>query len=245
MQSDRLGADVAIPGLPTNGRKAPQKLSLSGDFNFMFGLIATFSAAAGGGRALTDFDDYNGDGYPDIRSGSSIEYTGPRGGLAATATKGANPFDLSLSLGGGLGASPVSISSTSSSPNAGSGGAAGSGVEPTSTKSARGMNLGLGFSVQSAWKNPTSTGGDFGTEIAGRSDAPSVLPGGTQVDRAYKDMNGDGMPDQVDTFTSGELWVSFNLGYRFSDAGQVVDGTHCGEQGPVGVALGRFPTECL
>lgn len=225
LQSDRLGADVAITGSPTAGRTAPRMLSVSGDFHFLLGLIASFTAAAGGGRALTDFQDYNGDGFPDWRDGSNVDYTGPRGGKAASNSASANPFDLTLALGGGINGSAISASNTTHTPN-NDGGGMGSNVEPTSTKSSRGMNLGLGFSVQSSWTNPTSTGNGFGGEIASNDpDAKNVLgpattksdPRGTQVDRAFIDVNGDGMPDRVDSYTSGELWVALNLGYRFAE----------------------------
>jgi RHS repeat-associated protein len=227
MQADRLGVDKAIPGLPTTGRKAPQMLSLDGDFNFLLGLVATFSVAAGGGRALKDFTDYNGDGFPDVRSGDQIEFTGPRGAKAATETAGDNTFDTALSLGGGISGSAVAVSSKSAASKNSDGGGKGSNVEPTSTKTSRGMNLGLGFSISSQWTNPLADGEAYSAVSGGGSDAPDVqgdlaadrgtTPKGTPIDRALIDVNGDGLPDRVDTYTSGELWVSLNLGYRFAD----------------------------
>ena len=53
-----------------------------------------------------------GDGYPDIRNGSSIEFTGPRGAKAATTGTGDNPYDLGVAVGGGLNGSAISVGSS-------------------------------------------------------------------------------------------------------------------------------------
>jgi RHS repeat-associated protein len=232
MQADRLGADTPIVGLSSTGRTAPQMVSVDGDFNFMLGLVASFTAAAGGGRELKGYEDYNGDGYPDIRSADSIEFTGPRGAKAATQSVGDNPFDTALALGGGLDASPVSISASGGSSKNNDGGGQGSNVEPTTTKSSRGMKLGLGFSIGAQWTNPIANGEAYSAVSGGGADAPDIqgdldadrdtgTPAqgatGTPMDRASIDVNGDGLPDRVDTYTSGELWVNLNLGYRFAD----------------------------
>ena len=221
MQSDRLGADTPIPGLAPAGRQAPQMLSVSGDFNFMIGLVASFTAAVGGGRDLTGYEDYNGDGYPDIRSGSNIEFTGPRGSKAATSGTGDNPYETMFAVGGGLNGSAVAISKEGVSAS----------VLPGSKQTSRGMKLGLGFSVGSQWTNPIGSGSALISN--GDPDAPEIeadqaddqgaisIPAGasgTPMDRALIDVNGDGLPDRVDTYTSGELWVSLNLGYRFAES---------------------------
>ena len=54
-------------------------------------------------------------------------------------------------------------------------------------------------------------------------EGTSSLATGTIIDRTLLDVNGDGLPDRVDSYTSGELWVSLNLGYRF--AGEQVQWT--------------------
>ncbi|RIK37697.1 MAG: hypothetical protein DCC55_23470, partial [Chloroflexi bacterium] len=231
LQADRLGADTPIQGLTTTGRPAPQMLSVDGDFNFMLGLVASFTAAAGGGRALKDYTDYNGDGYPDIRNGAGIEFTGPRGAKAATTSTGDNTFDTALALGGGINGSAVAISSSGGSSQNNDGGGDGSNVEPTTTKSSRGMNLGLGFSINSQWTNPIANGEAYSAVSGGGADAPDIQgdldadrgaidtaagASGAIIDRALIDVNGDGLPDRVDTYTSGELWVNLNLGYRFA-----------------------------
>ena len=230
MQADRLGADTPIPGLTSSGRPAPQMLSVDGDFNFMLGLVGSFTAAAGGGRNLKDYEDYNGDGYPDIRNGSDIEITGPRGAKAATISTGDNSFDTALALGGGLSGSAVAISSSGGSSKNDDGGA--NNVEPTTTKSSRGMNIGLGFDIGAQWTNPIANGEAYSAVSNGDPDAPDIQGDlnadrgaidtaagatGTPIDRALIDVNGDGLPDRVDTYTSGELWVNLNLGYRFAD----------------------------
>lgn len=221
MQADRLGADVELGAPGASGRAAPQILGLDGDFNFMLGLIASFSAAAGGGRSLKDFEDYNGDGLPDIRSGSTIEYTGPRGAKAATTSVGTDSYDTGIGVEAGLGGSPVNISSTGGATKNSEDGGASSNVEPTSSKSTRGMKVGLGFTVGNQWTNPV-VGSEAYTEVAGGgSDAPDVMAdlkseSGTVIDRSLIDMNGDGLPDRVDTYTNGVVLVSLNLGYRFA-----------------------------
>lgn len=221
MQADRLGADTAIPGLTTLGRPAPQTLSVSGDFNFMLGLFASFTAAAGGGRELRGYEDYNGDGYPDIRRATEIEYTGPRGALAGKTSAGDNPYDTSLAVSGGIKGSAIAISSTGAASKNGDGGPAGSNVEPTSTKSSRGMKIGMGLDVEGQWTNPL---GDGSAELSGGGkNATEILQaqnsdrGGAAMDQSFIDINGDGLPDRVATNTAGELWVNLNLGYRFAE----------------------------
>lgn len=221
MQSDRLGADTALPGLTTDGREAPQMLSLNGDFNFMLGLVASFTAAIGGGRELKGYEDYNGDGFPDIRNGADIEYTGPRGAKATTTSAGDDPFDTSFALGGGIDGSAVAISSSGSSSKNNDGGGEGSNVEPTSTKSSRGMNIGLGFDINTQWTNPLA---DVDTGVGGGgSDAPDIQGdheadrgADAPMDRALIDVNGDGLPDRVETEADGDVYVHLNLGYRFA-----------------------------
>ncbi len=230
MQADRLGADTPIEGLTTTGRQAPQMLSIDGDFNFMLGLVLSFTAAVGGGRALKDYEDFNGDGYPDIRNGSDIEFTGPRGGLAATTSSGDDSFETALAVGGGINGSAISISSTGGSSRNDDGGD--NNVEPTTSKTSRGMKIGLGFDISAQWTNPIADGEAYGEIFNDDPDAPDILgdreaelvelaiatgASGLIMDRAFIDINGDGLPDRVDTYTSGELWVALNLGYRFSD----------------------------
>jgi RHS repeat-associated protein len=219
MQADRLGADTPIPGLAPTGRQAPQMLGLDGDFHFMLGLVASFTAGVGGGRDLKDYEDFNGDGLPDIRNGGSIEFTGPRGGNAGTTNSGSDSFNLGLAVGGGINGSAISVSSTGGTSRNDDGGA--NNVEPTTTQSSRGMKLGLGFSIDSQWSNPLANGEAYDAISGGGANAPDIQAdlaaerGGTVIDRAYIDVNGDGLPDRVETFTSGEMWVNLNLGYRF------------------------------
>ncbi len=221
MQSDRLGADKPAPGAAVPGREAPQMLGVDGSFNFMIGLVASFTAAAGGGRELRDFTDYNGDGLPDIRNGAQVEYTGPRGSKAATVNAAENSFGTQLALGGGLNGTAIDTGSkTSASPST-----------PNSTKTSRGMKIGAGFSVDTQWDNPISEAqaavsdtepGSEKRDIRGTTADSLDVAGasssatGTIIDRTLLDINGDGLPDRVDSYTSGELWVALNLGYRFA-----------------------------
>ncbi len=229
MQADRLGEDLTVPRAATDaqGRHAPLVTSVNGDFNIMVGLIANFTAAAGGGREISEFEDYNGDGLPDVRSGSKIDVTGPRGDNAASIDVGQNPFDTSLAVGGGLSGSAIAISPRSKTSASKGGGKAAA----TTKKTSRGMNVGLGFDVGAEWTNPvadgeakdkTSGGSDKNTITADLADSrgtltPAAGAKGTIIERTLEDMNGDGLPDRVDSYTSDEIWVSLNLGYRFAD----------------------------
>ena len=229
MQADRLGEDITVPGAASasQGRRAPLMTSIDGDFNIMVGLIANFTAAAGGGREITEFEDYNGDGLPDIRSGTQIDVTGPRGALAGRVDIGEDAFDTSLALGGGLSGSAIAISPKSTSGASKGGGKA----APTSKKTSRGMNVGLGFDLGAEWTNPIADGeaqastsghGDKNTITSDVADSregltPAGGASGTIFERAMEDMNGDGLPDRVDTYSSGEIWVNLNLGYRFAN----------------------------
>ena len=92
------------------------------------------------------------------------------------------------------------------------------------------MNVGLGFDLGAEWTNPiadgeaqdaTSGGGDKNTTTSDLADSrggltPAGGASGTIFERGMEDMNGDGLPDRVDTYTSGEIWVRLNLGYRFA-----------------------------
>lgn len=216
LRAARLGEDVALAVAPTTGgRPAPELLSLSGDFNFAIGLVASFSLAIGGGRALRDYTDLNGDGFPDIRVGGSTEYTGPRGQDTIDTTGALATSSTSLAVGGGLGGSPIAISGGEKHTK--------SGVipvknkaQPTSTKTSRGMRLGLGFGLSSEWTNPlAATISD--AQAGGPGNQPDVGSGpeGVVDERALLDVNGDGLPDIVDTRTNGDMWVNLNLGHRF------------------------------
>ena len=221
MQSDRLGADIPLAGAPAAGRTAPAMVSSDSDFNFMVGLVASFTAGAGGGKDVTAFDDYNGDGLPDVRSGSSVEFTGPRGAKAATvADIGKDDFGTALGLGGGLSGTAIAVGSSKGASKA----------KPTSKKTSRGMNVGAGFSISAEWDNPLDEGSAIPDDKAGSEKrdilnaALGALPGSTPpmpnsgriLDRALLDVNGDGLPDRVDTYTSRQMWVALNLGYRFA-----------------------------
>ena len=66
-------------------------------------------------------------------------------------------------------------------------------------------------------------GGDRNEPIGEPRTSPARRPPSGPTRKAprstapYIDMNGDGLPDRVDSYTSGELWVALNLGYRFAE----------------------------
>ena len=69
------------------------------------------TGSKGNSRVLSDFMDMNGDGYPDVLSESTIQYSKPQGGLSrytASFRKGINSSEYDLK-GKGAGASFVSV----------------------------------------------------------------------------------------------------------------------------------------
>lgn len=221
----RLGEEIAVadpqdatiePGTSDDVRPAPRVLSVDGDFNVALGLgPASLSGALGGGRTVTDFQDLNGDGFPDIRTGTSAEYTGPRGDDVAQGDDLVDTISTAASAGGGLGGSPVSIEGSERSKVTGT---ASGPVGPyrTTKSKTRGMNIGLGFSLQGQWTNP------FGAAID--PDVEAKIPDrggddarGTLVQRALDDVNGDGLPDIVDTWSVAGVEVRLGVGYGYAE----------------------------
>ena len=102
----------------------------------MLGLIATFSAGAGGGRELTDYEDYNGDGFPDIRNWFEHRVHRPGGWQCRRERRGREPVRSVI------GARRrhqrlVGLGVVDDTHRNNDGGGMGSNVEPTSTKSSR------------------------------------------------------------------------------------------------------------
>src|SRR5581483_8652608 len=74
--------------------------------------------------------------------------------------------------------------------------------DPPETESDGGQELNLGISGQYA-QGETNQSTDHAV-------------GGTLVNTDLTDINGDGLPDRVSTYTDGHMEVAFNLGYTFA-----------------------------
>ena len=115
-RSSRLGSDSVALGATTGGAgRAVTRIGLtapSAALAFGIGpLGASFGVAPSFG--LVDFEDMNGDGYPDIIKPNSVQYTTPRGGLETTTR---NPSevavtnqDLTFAVNGGISSGLVDI----------------------------------------------------------------------------------------------------------------------------------------
>jgi hypothetical protein len=83
------------------------KVSNTDNFSLAAGLVLVGSASFGYTNFLYDFNDMNGDRYPDILSPSKIQYTQPYGGLEPAAKNFSfgdaaktDHFSAGLTLGG-------------------------------------------------------------------------------------------------------------------------------------------------
>ena len=96
--------------------KAPNKNTINRGRSWTAGLTLGVSSirethSKGSSRVLSDFMDMNGDGYPDVLSESTIQYSKPQGGLSRYTTsfgEGINSSEYDLD-GEGAGASFVSV----------------------------------------------------------------------------------------------------------------------------------------
>ena len=180
-------------------------------------LGASFGVAPSFG--LVDFEDMNGDGYPDIINPSSVQYTTPRGGLETTTR---NPSevavtnqDLTFAVTGGFTSGLVDIKgNTKGKANANQGNAASKG----SDGNASGAGIGIGLEVNAEWTSPNASGPSDSALLSGGTNNPGSTysdqasqtpqdPGGSTapIQQALADVNGDGLPDRVYTNPSG-VW---------------------------------------
>jgi RHS repeat-associated protein len=185
MSSSRLGLDDIR--LPTSaqfaGQSAPARISRSDNLSAAAEVVG---GSTGDSRSLLEFQDLNGDRFPDVISANGgVQFSRAAGGLeggrrggSGTARQADNvSLNLSLSSGGNMERTIAS----------GRGHVAGDAVKSglTAEQSSDMPRLGFGGSVST-----------------GRSQ--------TQFDLI--DINGDGLPDKV--FRNGT--VELNLGYRFT-----------------------------
>lgn len=235
--SSRRGSDdpaaVEQPALAIGaGASAPKKIGVGApSFGVSLGAFgANASFGAGQSFGLLEYEDMNGDGFPDIVSPSSIEYTGPRGGyrdddcdLDISDTCGLDVVnrDVTFSVGAGFGGSGVDVgndaqgeSGTPQNTDASSGGGqsgagGGGGTDGDSSQADFGFNLGGSIGLQASFTNPGLPDPDWDDGIEEIGDD---LPQPEEHDLA--DVNGDGLPDRVRVDTAG-VHVKLNTGYAF------------------------------
>ena len=255
MRTSRLGADsVALssgPGVASGSGTAVTRLGIAvpsaslaigvGPFGGSFGIGPSFG--------LVDYEDMNGDGYPDVVTPGKVHYTNQRGGYLPTST-GVSDLavinqDLTLSASGGLSVDLIDIKGNSKGKtNASQGGAAGKGGAANDS----GGGVGIGGNVSASWTSPNASGGSTGTTDpnAKYADALGEVPpsstGGAAIQVALADVNGDGLPDRVFTTAAG-VFAQYNLGYEFtSKSVQLTTGGFQSQESYAGTASLGFKT---
>lgn len=234
MRSSRLGADsVELTQTGGDGRAvtrvsitAPQAaLAIgAGPLGASFGVSPSFG--------LQDYEDMNGDGYPDVITPGTVHYTTQRGAFAANSTDIGGGLmdvtnqDLTLSVEGGLSQGLVDISANNKGrTNATKGNAAGKGGD--AGDSSGGVEIGL--DIGASWTSPNASGDgdDFLVEGVGANPSDShgdavgeasaeATEEGAPISQELADVNGDGLPDRVYTTSEG-VFAHYNLGYGFTD----------------------------
>lgn len=228
MSSSRLSADAPAPGaIPNGSGRAVTRVAITGpEAKLAFG-IGPLAASFGVGPSLglVDYQDMNGDGFPDVITPNHITYTRPRGGYDASSS-GAGDLpvssqDLTMSVNVGLESGLVDIKSNSKGDtNAVSGGSAQKGGDAESD----GGGVGLGGDFNASWTNPNASDpSDGSTDPAQKyGDQLGQTPGDAQgangaIQLGLADVNGDSLPDRVYATPKG-VFARYNLGYEFASA---------------------------
>lgn len=230
VRTSRLAVDSvdfsSITSAPNGAgtRSAPTRLSLTGP-----GLTLSFGAGPLGASAglspsfgLIDYEDMNGDGYPDVVSTGNVSYTDQLGAYLPSAPVGRTSVtnqDLTISINGGLSAGMVDINANvKGSTNSVTGDA--SSKASSASDSGASFSLGISGSGGYSWSSPNASGGSGdpgeGTYEEQVSSLQSDYGADTsEIQRALADINGDGLPDSVYTNASG-TFAYYNLGYGFA-----------------------------
>ncbi len=155
------------------------------------------STALGETKAVTEFQDLNGDSYPDIITKNKVQYTKADGTLEASAKEvGTSYYNLSSNnaFGASYGGSPVTSKtqiSTSTVPN-------GYVLNEETNDFEMSYVTQVDKIIESTFSMSVNGGISFNEETSKHS---------------FTDINGDGLPDKV--YNDGQ--VALNLGYKFAD----------------------------
>jgi hypothetical protein len=185
MRSSRLGSDTASIGNPSGGSgRAVTRVGVTGpSASLAFGigpLTASFGVAPSFG--LQDYEDMNGDGFPDVITPNSVQYTTQRGAYLPTTSDPGDldvvNQDLTFGVAFGFGSGLVDIKGNAKGKtNATKGGAAAKGGD--ADDSGGGVEVGVGVDV--SWTNPNAS--DPPT-VSGTDDVSSY---GDQLDQVPGD----------------------------------------------------------
>jgi len=239
IRSSRLHADsVAIAGDTGTGRGVP-RVGISGSAALSFG-VGPLGGSLGIGPSfgLLDYEDMNGDGFPDVIVPGFAWFTSQRGKFRSFLPTGTGDVDslgiprslnqditVSAELGYGGDLTDVKTNAKGKT-NATQGSAAGKGGDAMDSNHG---TANLGFGLNASWTSPNLSampshpllGPAFATLDALYDglvgEALEALNIDLPLQQALVDINGDGLPDRVITKPDG-VFVHYNLGYSFTDA---------------------------
>lgn len=195
ISSTRIGIDdIRMPtGSQFAGAGAPPRMSQSDNT----ALGAVYNGSTGTSKSLIDFQDLNGDRFPDIIGESGVQYTNATGGFEP----GQKP-----SISGGARQGKSSGGSLSLSGNT---------FMDIATVRGRNAPSGNGSAAGSSHQEASASLGFGGNLGSGNSTA----------DRELIDMNGDGLPDMVFNDGTVALNLGYSFGPREGwQSGSVADG---------------------
>jgi len=232
MSTSRLGSDAAYAAASggSGGGQGVTRVGITGPTAALAAGIGPLavSAAFAPSFGLVDYQDLNGDGYPDVVTPGHVTYTLPRGGFE-TSSRSVGEMDVSnqdmtFALGGGLESGLVDVKSNSKGKtNSTTGGSANKGGD------AENAGGGVGFGIDYSWTNPNASTIDANEHGADLKKAQAGSQSGARLQQTLADVNGDGLPDRVWTTAEG-VFAKYNLGYKFADA-------------PVSLSAGGFESQ--
>ncbi len=249
MRAARPGAAFSI-GSNSGDARAPRLISVGApSFGLSGGaLVIGGGISAGWEFGLVDYMDLNGDGYPDIVTPKTVQYTGPRGGLI-DEVKDIDPLivlsqDTGFAFSGGFnGSAPeakgkISPQKPLFSGTKGSNSGTSSSDGDNASADEAGVQLGGSIGYTYGIGNPVLS--DPAAYDSRVKDANDAIPDTeAYLEEKLGDMNGDGLPDKIRVNNDG-LFVRFNLGYGFatnevqwvSGGGYETGELHAGSVGP-------------
>lgn len=246
MRSSRLSSDTVSLGVDAGSASdGVTRISVTGpSLSLAFG-FGPFGGSVGVGPSwsLVDYEDLNGDGFPDVITPEKVQYTSQRGILyksvdGPAAREGVVNQDLTINASGGLDAGLVDIAANNKGKtNTSQGNSASKGGKAADSDPGLGAGFGvsIGGGFDLGFTNPNESGApggplsaDYGLP-AERSEVPIGGEDTAVMSQELADVNGDGLPDVVYTNPSG-VFVQYNLGYAFAEA-------------PLPLATGGFNTQ--